>query len=672
VSNRFLENYSILPLDETVQWVIKNQSPKVVEDISKCGSYLNQICMHEQVCSLACIPVVVHNQTVAILIYMTCSKVAFTVWEVQVMTTIANHVAAVSKLKLIDETCCPPQISPLFDRLRLAMASNNIDELLHNTLREALTLLHADSGSVIISDAKECRIAAYYGLPEGIDLKVTRRKKTISNYILAGRQPILIHGPADISRYPGIVPRKEIASSMCLPLKGKHKVLGLLNINRTAHKRPFTEEDLIFATTYISEPLSAALESKKLRAYREDQTKFLRHLYKIARTITSSLELQNVFNMILDRLTSLAKSDVCGLIIHEDKTGEFKVACGRGISNASVEDYEALMLPSRKLSISRARPTVINDLEAHPILRNNEIVKSLGLRSALILPLVIKRKQVGFIMAYSCQPRTFSQSLVRLLIGLGELAAIAIENARHYERQLGIAHITQQLLAPCAVCNIPGFDIGYKYIPAYQIGGDYYDILKLQENKFALAIADVSGKDVEAATHIAMCKHSLRAIAPHFHSPSSILKKMNHLIYENTTPEAFVSMLYAVLDVEQRQLQYSSAGHDPGLLLRAESKTIEQVATPGILLGINPDFTFVDKTSTINPGDILFLYTDGLVSALSKDYETGISILTSTLTECSLQPAQEVADNIYELAMNTHTSRLPDDIAFIVLKAVDE
>jgi len=667
-----LPDCSSLAKDSVIHSVVVNQSPKVIEDVSTCDTPLRHICTHEQVCSVACIPAVACGETQAVLIYMSCSKRAFAVWEIELMMTIASHVATACRIRLVDYECCPPQVSPVLDRLRQVLTATSVDDLLQNALREVITIVNADSGSIMLYDDIQCRIAAAYGLKENIDRRVARSVPTISNYIATHRKPLLLHGPVDTSKYPGVVPRSEIASSICVPLRAGKKVLGSLNLNRSSHKRPFGESDLDFTTAYVAQPLSIALEHKRLSLYKDDQASFLRHLYRIAKMITSSLEIEEVLDKIMDQLMSVGRADVCGLLLKDDTFGEFTMACGRGIPGGMKDDYAELMMPLALSLVGRARPTAVPDLDAHRAYTDQEVVRRLGLRSAAIIPLFIKRKNVGFIMVYSRQIASFPQSLLKLLAGLAELAAIAIENARHYERQLGIARITQRLLAPCPLVCIPGFEIGHKYIPAYQVGGDYYDLIKLSEDKFGLALADVSGKDVDAATHIALCKHSLRAVADHFDSPSLLLRKMNRLIYENTSPEAFVSMFYAVLDIEHRELTFSSAGHDPGLLYRADSRTVERVSTPGILLGIQPDAAFVDGRLSIKPGDTLLLYTDGLVFASSRDYETGISKIMATLIEHSLQPAQQLADNIHERTVGKHTAKLPDDIALIALKAVEE
>jgi sigma-B regulation protein RsbU (phosphoserine phosphatase) len=310
-----------------------------------------------------------------------------------------------------------------------------------------------------------------------------------------------------------------------------------------------------------------------------------------------------------------------------------------------------------------------HDLLKSPEYAGIEAVRRLGLRSGVIAALAVKGNITGFVAAFRCQPGGFARQLVKVLPGLAELAAIAIENARLYQRQVDIAHLTQKNLVPLSLQNIPGFDMGYKYAPAYQVGGDYCDIIKLQDGKYGIAIADVAGKDIKAASHIGMCRHSLRAVADEIKSPAVLMKKMNSCVCEHTEPDSFISMIYAVLDPASRRLTLSSAGHEPAVVFRKRSTCLEELSTYGLLLGILPHETYSQRRTCIRAGDILMLYTDGLVDALSSRDIPGDEKMKNILLDCHMQPMQQIADTLHDHA-SAHTARNPDDIALILLKAL--
>lgn len=670
VSQSFLDNSHLLA-EEIIGWVFANHAPKIVEDISSLSTDCASLFLMERVYSFACVPVATQAGVTAVLLYMRSTPDSFTVWEVELMCTIANHVAMALHLTQTDEIRALSEIYPIIVKLRdTAFASPELYRLLDKVLQIVLTRLSADSGSILLCEGTVCRIVASRGLHSTVVPNLMMPQKgEVSNKVVIGRKPMLLHGSVDLQEFPGATPRSDIASAMSIPLKGHRKVIGLLNINSTKSGRLFTDKDFSFSQT-IARHIAISIENAKLHEVERSQTRFLGNLYKIARTITSTLELGTVLEMITGRLRSLIESDVCALLLYDQTTGRIQLRGGYGIPDGTEQDYISLVQPLIKLSPKPRRSTIIRDLALHPEYANSPFVCSLGLRSAAIAPLTIKRKIVGFMAAYRCEPHGFPPSIVRLLLGLAELAAIAIQNARLYEHQLGIADLTYKELTPCRFDPIPGYDIGSAYSPAHQVGGDYYDVIKLNDHRYVIVLADVSGKNVTAASHISMCKHSLRALADHIPSPAALLRRMNHLIYDHTEPEAFISMFYAVLDTKHINIQYATAGHPPGLLFNNRKAQIQQISTPNILLGIVPDATFLQKKTSINIGDVLLLYTDGLADALSQNYDEAVAILERTLTEHHMMTAQGLADKLRQLAVTNHTVKPPDDIAIVVLKKI--
>jgi GAF domain-containing protein len=611
----------------------------------------------------------------AALLCMRSGPNPFAVWEIELLFTIANHIAAALQFKKRDETAddgpsSPPNAWDLAHTWSVETKAppGSLQAMLNNALDSALKLVEGDSGSILLCEESGTRIAACRGI-WGVVMHghEPAHGGPVSERVLAGRKPVIFHGQIEKKEVPKAAHRPEIVSSMVVPLKGRRKIIGLLNINRTTQGHLFEERELTLSST-MGHHIATAVENAKLHDAARVQTRYLGNLYKIARTITSTLQLDTVLKMIIERLRSLIGSDVSAILLYDHEAGRIQLASGHGIPDGSEQDYINLVLPAVRLTSSPRRPLVIPDLSLHPAYANSSSARDLGLRSAIIVPLMIKRKVVGMVAAYQRKFAGFPRPTLRLLLGLAELAAIAIENARLYERQSGIANITQRELLPGRLETPPGFEMGCKYAPAHQVGGDYYDLIRLDQHRFGILVADVSGKNVSAAIHVAMCKHSVRAIADLIGSPSALLQKMNSLIYDQTEPEAFVSMFYGVLDTKQKTMVYSSAGHDPGLLLRAKTDLLEYVETPGIVLGLVPHATFIEHETYFKLGDVLLLYTDGLVDALSVRHEGGLEILEETLRKGRLQPAQELADNIHRLAVASHTGKSSDDIALVALK----
>ena len=670
LSQTLLDSLHSLSDDNTLDLVLISQAPKVVEEISSLSPAWARLCALEGAQSLAYVPAATSSGPSALLVYMRSTRTPFTVWEIETLNTIANHVAAALRLNQSGEERSSIEGDTSIQKFtEVVFSGADLQALLDQTLDGVLNILQADGGSIMLREEGVCRLAASRSLQaSAVQAPQPAEDTGVSMRVIAGRKPLLLHGQVDEQHFPGAAPRPELVSAMSVPLKGKRRIIGLLNVNSTSPDRLFSDEELAHLST-LAPHIAMTIENAKLYEAARAQTRYLANLYKIARTITSTLQLDIVLEMIMERLRTLIASDVCGLLLYDTETRRIQLTSGHGIPGGSDQDYIDLVSPALKLASSSRRPVVIPNLGAHPAYAHSIPARRLGLSSAVVAPLTIKRKVVGFVAAYRRVPRGFPRWMVRLLLGLAELAAIAIENARLYERQSGIANITQRELTPQRFEPIPGFEIGCKYAPAHQVGGDYYDLIKLGKGKFGIVIADVAGKNVTAAMHIAMCKHALRALADHIGSPAELLQKMNRFIYDQTDPEAFVTMFYGVLDPKRRTLVYSSAGHEPGLLLRAETGCIEHITTPGILLGIVPDATFEEHKTSIQAGDVLLLYTDGLIGVLSG-YEDALAALETTLRNDHLKPAQELADNIHRVAVTGHTDRSPDDIALVTLKRI--
>lgn len=533
---------------------------------------------------------------------------------------------------------------------------SDLQETLDRSLDTALRLFRADSGSVMLCKERKHYIAACQGLSDAARDQVHRnRDGTVSSRVIAGREPVILHGPLDRQEWPKAIPRPQLVSSISVPMQSGRRVLGLLNINSSTAERRFQEEELAFASI-IGRHLAMTIENQRLREEAKERSRHFSDLYRIARTITSSLELDLVLKMIAEHARRVIACDVCALLLHNPDTGALELARGYGIPSGTSRDYIELVEPAAKQANVRRRLIAVQGTSPS------------GPTFGVVVPLTIKRKIVGYIAGFKSDTRGFPQTTTRLLLGLAELAAIAIENARLYRRQSGIAHITQRELTPERFEPMKGYEIGSKYTPAHQVGGDYCDLIRINKQKFGLVVADVAGRNVTAALHIAKCKHALRVLADCISSPAKIMLKLNKFIYEHTEPEAFISMFYAVLDSRRSTLTYSVAGHEPGLLLRTDEARVEQVRASGILLGIDPGATFEERTTYFNMGDILLLYTDGLVEALCSGQTDGLEVLEELFLQRRLEPAQRLADNIHRSAIANQAGRSPDDIAIVTLR----
>jgi len=188
------------------------------------------------------------------------------------------------------------------------------------------------------------------------------------------------------------------------------------------------------------------------------------------------------------------------------------------------------------------------------------------------------------------------------------------------EEELKRAREIQQMLLPSTLPQFAGVQIAGAWQPAREVGGDYFDVIQLDEDRLGICVGDVAGKGITAALLMANLQASFRAFATAEASPQVVCTKLNKFLCANTAPGKFVTFFYAVLDAHTRTLTYENAGHSPGLLLRSNCTT-ETLPGGGAVLGALPDWTYQDYTAQLQPGDQLILSTDGITEAENANLE---------------------------------------------------
>lgn len=181
---------------------------------------------------------------------------------------------------------------------------------------------------------------------------------------------------------------------------------------------------------------------------------------------------------------------------------------------------------------------------------------------------------------------------------------------RAIERDLRAARTIQTELLPRAVQPPPGWDLAARLLPAQEVGGDFYDVIPLADGRLGLAVGDAVGKGLPAALLMASTVSLIRSHAPRHDRPGEVLAAVNRLLAASLPPRAFVTTIYAVVDLESREVTYATAGHLPPA---AGGRQLEPIPAPP--LGIDPDFTYPERTFTLGPSEPLLLFSDGLVEA---------------------------------------------------------
>ena len=244
------------------------------------------------------------------------------------------------------------------------------------------------------------------------------------------------------------------------------------------------------------------------------------------------------------------------------------------------------------------------------------------------------------------------------------------------KKELEIAAKVQLSLLPKEQPRVEGYDIASLSIPAREAGGDYYDFVKLDDKKLGIAIGDVSGKGVGAAIYMTLTKGILQAHAEENVSPKQVLGKVNRLLYKTIEKNSFVSMFYAILDIEKHTLLYSRAGHNPAILYHAEDGDTKFLLSKGIALGLEEGSIFkntlTEETINLSSDDVVVLYTDGFTEAMNEKLEQYGEEKLKKIIEEHRDKSSSLLLNIILKDVARFTDNYPqhDDMTIVILKRV--
>jgi sigma-B regulation protein RsbU (phosphoserine phosphatase) len=225
----------------------------------------------------------------------------------------------------------------------------------------------------------------------------------------------------------------------------------------------------------------------------------------------------------------------------------------------------------------------------------------------------------------------------------------------------------QRRLVPAELPQLCGWDLQAFWQPASEVGGDYFDAIRLSDTAAAVCIADVAGKGLPAALLMSNMQANVRSLAQSTVSPASMCRQLNRVALENTRAGKFTTLFYAVLDSLSRTLRYANAGHVPPILIRHDGTTAK-LCEGGTVLGIFPDAPYEEAQIQFGPGDRLVLFTDGITEATNRlDQEFGEDRLMRLLVENRALPSAALQRILLENVASFAAQDLQDDATFLIV-----
>ena len=497
----------------------------------------------------------------------------------------------------------------------------------------------------------------------------------VIGWVMEHCEPVIINDAADRRIDPelGKITGVPAHSLLALPLIGRGRLIGVVEaINKTHGEFSSSDLDILSG---LNHQIAVAIDNAHL--YRQARRQALEKdlLYETGKKLSGKLALEEVLAAILESLKQVVSFESGGVFLCDESgvdldaiysvgydpeaESSLHLKCGQGLVGAAATSGQEVIVPDVKAD-SRY-------ISANP-----------NTQSEIVVPIKVDERVIGVINLESAEPNAFDQQDLSLITAFAAQAGISIERAflhesnleaKRLEEQLNVARETQRSFLPDHDPNVPGYDITGRNTPSGQVGGDYYDFIKIVNSHLGVAIADVSGKGMPAALIMASFRASLIAEIRNNYSIRTIGEKVNSLLFESLEPGNYVTGVYAVLDSANHILTFSNFGHNPPVLLRQDGR-VELLTEGGLVLGVTGKAVFEERALMLQPGDLVVMYTDGVTEVFDEaGREFGRDGLIGVMKENRSRGSSDIAEAIGEaVARHASAEHVFDDLTLVVAK----
>ena len=498
----------------------------------------------------------------------------------------------------------------------------------------------------------------------------------VLGWVMDRTEPVIINDAANdprVDHQMGNLVGVPARSLLALPLIGRGKLIGVVEaVNKL--KGEFTQGDIDILSG-LNNQIAVAIDNAYL--YREAKREALEKtlLYEIGRKLSGKLSLQEVLGAILDSLKQVVKFESGGVFLCDNRGIDLNAIYTVGYG---AESQSSLHLKCDEGLVGAAatsgKEVIVDDVTSDA----RYVQANPSTRSEIAVPIKVDDRVIGVINLESTDHNAFDRRHISLIRAFASQAGMSIERARMHERdlqakqleaQLNVARDTQRTFLPKSDPVMPGYDIAGQNVPSGQVGGDYFDFIKIVDSHLGIAIADVSGKGMPAALVMASFRASLIAEIRNNYSIRTIGQKVNALLCESLESGMYVTAVYGVLDSVNHIFTFANFGHNPPVLLRRDGK-VELLTEGGVILGVNRQASFEERAFMLQPGEIIVMYTDGVTEVFDQDgREFGRAGLIDVINANSGKRSAEIAEAI-RVAVSAYASpsHVFDDLTLVVIK----
>lgn len=557
-----------------------------------------------------------------------------------------------------------------------------LESLLKNVLKILTNYLNAEASAILLFDKSGDR-PELFTFSANQDLvikpKALKNDKGIADMVAEKKKPLIIkrftpggHLKSIVDQKLGISSRNLIAT----PIKHKDKFLGVIEAVNKKGDGNFDEDDLEIMKA-LGEQIAIAVANANLIRQARRKTREAQNLYVVGKLMSGTLELEELLELIVKRVSRLVKVDVATIYIVDPEDGSIKEIVSKGVPK-QIQSKLTLKIGQGVCGwvAKTGQSIILNDVS-----ENKQYISIRPqTQSEIAVPLKSRGQVIGVFNVESDETNAYTKDDLNLMKNFANQAAVSVERALLYrqaieqkalEEELAIARRIQKTFLPDKPPQVPGFDIAGVNIPSEAVGGDYYDFITIVKNQLGIAIGDVSGKGMGAALIMAAFRASIKAEIRNNFTIRTIFAKVNSLLYESIERENYVTAVYGVLDINNHVFTFSNAGHNPPLLFKSDGEIIE-LTEGGIALGMFADSVYEERPLYIEHGDILLFYTDGVTEAVNiNNEEFGLNRLKNLVENQKDSSAKDIINNVIKAVFKFKDPDKPlDDLTMILIKCL--
>jgi PAS domain S-box-containing protein len=438
-------------------------------------------------------------------------------------------------------------------------------------------------------------------------------------------------------------------------------VHAIVSVSLTAdsHDRP---QGYIWQVVDVTEQRRAEAE-RAARAEAEAVVQTIGKLQRVTEAALTHLDLDELLEVLVERLSEAFGADVVRILLRDHEDDElFRIGAAAGLEaeRGAIVDVGSALAEV----VGGARPVTLQEL---PPGTADATIEAAGVTSLMAAPLVVKGRVAGVVEVGTRGARRFNLEDESLLILMADRAGLAIEHARAYERELSNVEMLQRSLLPDLPPQLAGIQIAARYMPGgADVGGDWYDAIPLEGGRVGVAMGDVVGHGIRAASLMGQLRHAMRAYALDGHSPAGVLDRLDRVV-RSLDGGQMATLLYLVMEPDHGTIRFANAGHVPPLVIGPDGDADYLASASNPPLGVFDSPTHTENVMELAPGSTIVLYTDGLVEERGVSIDQGLEALRLAASQDVCHPG-ELCERLVESMLAIHEAN--DDIAVLALRTL--